>query len=254
VVFWQRNKKEADMKRESLSEEEKGLICVILEKSKLIAREKPLEIIDTAEFLGHFDSLEEGCLINGISNINPRKYGFHGRKFIGLFGHKDPEKRVRKIPENLEEIRNQKVVIDGKTRKIPVQFLTPPVHEAYEKMMTRMREDIGFDLQVKSGYRSPMCQFVIFLKSLKSNNFNLGKTFRMETLPYYCEHCHPINHAVDFITIDSFGPGESPVGFAGTDEYQWFIRRAKDYGFSQTYPKNNALGMMFKPWHWKYMV
>ncbi len=44
-------------------------------------------------------------------------------------------------------------------------------------------------------------------------------------------------------------------GFASTDEYKWLLNNAFKYGFVLRYPedKTSITGMIFQPWHWRYV-
>lgn len=45
------------------------------------------------------------------------------------------------------------------------------------------------------------------------------------------------------------------AGFSSTDEYKWLIENAHSYGFILRYPedKQDITGMIFQPWHWRYV-
>lgn len=53
--------------------------------------------------------------------------------------------------------------------------------------------------------------------------------------------------AVDIISASA--------GFASTDEYKWLTQNAFKYGFVLRYPddKTDITGMIFQPWHWRYV-
>lgn len=45
------------------------------------------------------------------------------------------------------------------------------------------------------------------------------------------------------------------AGFSSTDEYKWLTQNAFKYGFVLRYPedKTDVTGMIFQPWHWRYV-
>lgn len=45
------------------------------------------------------------------------------------------------------------------------------------------------------------------------------------------------------------------AGFASTDEYKWLTENAHNYGFILRYPEDKVetTGMIFQPWHWRYV-
>ena len=45
------------------------------------------------------------------------------------------------------------------------------------------------------------------------------------------------------------------AGFASTNEYKWLTENAHNYGFILRYPedKTDITGMIYQPWHWRYV-
>ena len=45
------------------------------------------------------------------------------------------------------------------------------------------------------------------------------------------------------------------AGFASTNEYKWLVANAHNYGFVLRYPedKTEITGMIYQPWHWRYV-
>ena len=71
--------------------------------------------------------------------------------------------------------------------------------------------------------------------------------------PTYRESEHSLGLAVDF----SDGTSSAPrMDFAETEEYQWLLENAADYGFILRYPedKTQETGMNYQPWHFRYVT
>ena len=67
----------------------------------------------------------------------------------------------------------------------------------------------------------------------------------MSAAPGYSEH-HS-GRAVDLTT-----PG-SPVleeAFEESDAFAWLRRRAPEFGFRMSYPRDNPHRVAYEPWHW----
>ncbi len=49
--------------------------------------------------------------------------------------------------------------------------------------------------------------------------------------------------------------GSASAGFSSTAEYKWLTENAFKYGFILRYPENKTdiTGMIFQPWHWRYV-
>lgn len=60
---------------------------------------------------------------------------------------------------------------------------------------------------------------------------------------------HQLGTSVDFITS---GLGGELEGFEHTSTYQWMRSNAHRYGFTLSYPPNNAY-YVFEPWHWRFV-
>ncbi len=59
------------------------------------------------------------------------------------------------------------------------------------------------------------------------------------------------------ISVDILTAGEEKVGlhFVGTDQYEWLMAHAADYGFVLRFPpgKKALTGVNYEPWHWRYV-
>ena len=184
---------------------------------------------------------DEEVLVKRIRDIKPISYGFKG-KYLG----------IQNIPRNLIAIRNQKYSVKNKTIRLETQYVPEPVFLAYKKLNKKLYKDIKRKLLIESGYRSPAYQVIIFLYFLNFYKFNFSKTAKRVVIPGYSEHCFPKRQAVDFMTIDGVPGDEHPLDFAKTIEYKRLLENANDFGFYQSYPRNNKLGVMFEPWHWQF--
>jgi D-alanyl-D-alanine carboxypeptidase len=113
-----------------------------------------------------------------------------------------------------------------------------------------MSDAIGKKVLVLYGYRSPARQVFIFFDILERiYNFDLDKTIRRVCFLDYSEHVCTKRQAIDFMTSD----GEKGDDFDKSEEYQWLQENAAKFGFSESYPKDNVLDMMYEPWHWAYI-
>lgn len=100
-------------------------------------------------------------------------------------------------------------------------------------------------LYIKSGYRSFKEQSAI--KSEYTVVYGAGTANQFSADQGYSEH--QLGTTVDFITI---GLGGELRGFDETKPYPWLLNNAHKYGFTLSYPKNNAY-YVFEPWHWRYV-
>ncbi|MBA4136627.1 MAG: D-alanyl-D-alanine carboxypeptidase [Opitutus sp.] len=150
--------------------------------------------------------------------------------------------RVRGLPLQREAIRLVLVgraPDDGKAVR-----LTPRAAAAWKKMRAAAETD-GMTLLPLSGFRSVARQTTIIRAKLKTGR-PLADILRFVAAPGCSEH-----HTGRAIDIGS--PDESEhfeAAFEKTKEYRWLKRRAGEFGFRLSYPKNNPHGIGYEPWHW----
>jgi D-alanyl-D-alanine carboxypeptidase len=162
-----------------------------------------------------------------------------------------PYQGIPKEAPDLVIIKGQKIkTADNKTSTIPPQFLPKEVHEAYQAMAAAMKKDIGKTLYVESGYRSAAYQLYLFISYLKNHKYSICETTRFSAWPGYSEHGWPPCQSIDFTNEQGINGQDNPAAFEGLEEYRWLLKRACDYGFELSYPKNSK--MAFEPWHWRY--
>ncbi len=142
------------------------------------------------------------------------------------------------VPERLAEIQAEYVLPAG--RKISIHddvapFLADLLEEATED---------GLNLRVVSGYRSFEEQ-----KNLKSSyvvTYGVGAN-RFSAEQGYSEH--QLGTTVDFGTV---ALPYANSKFETTPEFAWLVENADRFGFTLSYPKNNAY-YKYEPWHWRFV-
>lgn len=120
------------------------------------------------------------------------------------------------------------------------------IHSKVLPFLTDLLEDAkedGVDLITSSGYRSFGEQ-----KSIKNTYtiiYGVGaNTFAADQ--GYSEH--QLGTTVDFTTTNN----AALDGFEATPAYAWLQKNAHRYGFTLSYPKDNAY-YIFEPWHWRFV-
>ena len=146
----------------------------------------------------------------------------------------------------------QQVLKDGASTPLDPQYLPRPVLEAYRRMMEAMAKDLGKRLLVESGYRSPAYQLYLFLFYLPKHGWSVIETNRFVALPGHSEHGNPARQAIDFINEAGINGEDHPEEFEALPEYRWLQEHARRFGFTLSYPRDNAYHTSFEPWHWHY--
>jgi len=184
----------------------------------------------------------ERSLAEQIFAVDPQDLGFKGPF------------QSREKPANLVRVEPQKYRLRGEWQTTGVQHCPAHAYQDYLNLMAAMRRDLGKTLLIESAYRSPGRQaFGFLLYLVKTHDYSLEKTARLNALPGYSEHNHPGTTAIDFINEDGINgdePGQRAADFENLPEYQWLRQHAHKFNFHLSYPRDNALGITFEPWHW----
>jgi LAS superfamily LD-carboxypeptidase LdcB len=184
---------------------------------------------------------EEGILIKKIVSVDAKDYG---KKEI-FYG-------ITAVPKNIIAIKDQKYfsVEDKKFKKVAIEYLPATVFSAFKMMKEAMGKELGTSINVTSGYRSSAYQVVILFIVLFENKWNMFKTLRRVALPGCSEHGYPLRQAVDVAPEIGIKRLEN---FYKTKEYKWLLKNARRFGFYLSFPSGNKSGVMFEPWHWRYV-
>ena len=120
-------------------------------------------------------------------------------------------------------------------------YIRKDARDAYEKMAEAAKKDT-IDLIAQSGFRSRGYQARVIKRRMTE-----GKTFaqiiKFVAPPGYSTH--EIGNAVDLKAFTTT--------FAESKAYAWLKENAHNFGFSETYPKDNNR-LAWEPWHWEYQI
>jgi zinc D-Ala-D-Ala carboxypeptidase len=121
--------------------------------------------------------------------------------------------------------------------------LIAPAASAWRAMQARARED-GISLIVLSAFRNVQRQIELIEKKLKSG-MTIESILQSVAPPGCSEH-----HTGRAIDIGSDDHPTIEETFAQTRAFGWLTQHARDFGFVMSYPKDNAMGYVYEPWHW----
>lgn len=217
-------------------------ISTIVEKLKAMRNDMDLRIMSFDDLYALLTK-SEAVVIKKLLKLKPLDYGFKG-EFLG----------ISDVPNDLVRISDQKYVDIDEEKIIGTQFLPKSVFDAYTELNRAMKADIDEQVLVNSGYRSPSYQIVVFLEILKKNEYDVAETASRVALPGYSQHGYPQAQAMDVMpTRIPKGYAEDLESFTHTPQYKWLKTNAARFGFVESYPKGNDLGVIYEPWHWQYV-
>ena len=121
---------------------------------------------------------------------------------------------------------------------------------AFKEMQAAAKKD-GVNLTPVSGYRSSKYQVTVFKKKFKDSNGNevYPTDAQMKSrLKYSAPSGFSEHHTGLAIDIN-----DTEERFKDTKAYAWLNEHAHEYGFELSFPEDNAQGLGFEPWHWRYV-
>lgn len=132
--------------------------------------------------------------------------------------------------------------IDARRRK---HLLVPDAARAWQAMKLAAGED-GIVLELVSAFRTIEDQTAIIREKLE-RNMPMEIILTLSAPPGYSEH-----HTGRAVDINTPGCEEREEPFEHTEAFRWLARHAHRFSFSLSYPRGNALGFSYEPWHWCY--
>ena len=124
-----------------------------------------------------------------------------------------------------------------------MQRLTPDTAAAWQDMQSAARQE-GVTLLIVSGFRTVEYQASLIRKKINAGQ-SLSEILAVNAAPGFSEH-----HSGRAIDIAS--PGSRPLTeeFEETEAFVWLKKSALRFGFEMSYPRENAQGFIYEPWHW----
>jgi len=102
----------------------------------------------------------------------------------------------------------------------------------------------GVDVQLVSAYRSHDYQQQLLQRKLQQGQ-RLEEILLVSAAPGFSEH-----HSGRALDLTSAGCAPLSTEFADSDAHHWLQAHAANFGFIQSYPRDNVHGIAWEPWHW----
>ena len=127
------------------------------------------------------------------------------------------------------------------------------LHRTAAQKFRQMEADAkaqGINLAIISGFRSVETQNYLFFNIKERRVQDTAKRAEVSAPPGYSEH--HTGYAVDL------GDARSPAtnlqqSFENTAAFQWLDQNAAKYSFELSFPRDNAQGISYEPWHWRFV-
>ncbi len=102
----------------------------------------------------------------------------------------------------------------------------------------------GVELQIVSAFRSAEYQLGILKRKLERGH-SIDEILRVSAAPGYSEH-----HSGRALDLTAPGVAALEEEFEESSAFAWLSTNAQSYGFRLSYPRGNAHGIAYEPWHW----
>lgn len=147
-----------------------------------------------------------------------------------------------------EEVAKEDLVLCGKDCFNRDFYLIKKAFNAWNKLFERALAD-NIKLEVVSAFRSVVYQASLIEKKLLAGK-SIHDIITVNAPPGYSEH--HTGRALDITTPEE--KGVLTESFENTAAFKWLSKHGAYFGFSLSYPRGNAYGYIYEPWHWCYQI
>ena len=126
-----------------------------------------------------------------------------------------------------------------------VHFLLPEAADAWRAMKAAAQRN-GVDIHILSGFRSMARQGELIQVRL-DGGMAIADVLKILAPPGYSEH-----HTGRAVDVSTQGIKALQLEFESTPAFAWLNANAATFGFVLSFPRNNAAGYDYEPWHWCY--
>ena len=124
-------------------------------------------------------------------------------------------------------------------------LMIPAAAAAWQSMKEAARKD-GIVLEIVSAFRDVEEQAQI-IRDKQARGMAMEAILALSAPPGYSEH-----HTGRAVDINTPGCEAREEPFEDTQAFRWLVEHAGRFGFALSYPRGNALGFIYEPWHWFY--
>ncbi|MDC1215750.1 D-alanyl-D-alanine carboxypeptidase family protein [bacterium] len=126
------------------------------------------------------------------------------------------------------------------------------LHKSASKSFNKMQRDAlrdGVALVPISGFRDVEKQSKLFFDVANERGQSHLERAKVSAPPGYSEH--HTGYAIDVSSPEV--DHDLTESFENTESFKWLEKNAKYYNFEMSFCKNNATGVAFEPWHWRWV-
>jgi zinc D-Ala-D-Ala carboxypeptidase len=121
--------------------------------------------------------------------------------------------------------------------------------QAYQAMNAEAQA-AGITLVPLSAFRSVQEQEEVFFGVKQERSQTVRERAGVSAPPGYSEH--HTGYAID-LGDGAASASNLSTDFENTEAFKWLVAHAPKHNFELSFPKNNAQGVNYEPWHWRYV-
>ena len=150
------------------------------------------------------------------------------------------------IARNLHEYEEAKLLDIAEVGPEGREHLLEPVAAAAWRDLKKNASAVGVSLFIVSAFRSVERQTEI-IKRKYAAGLSISEILTVSAPPCFSEH-----HTGRAVDIGTPGGPALEIEFEVTPAFSWLSENASHFGFVMSYPRKNARGYEYEPWHWYY--
>jgi zinc D-Ala-D-Ala carboxypeptidase len=128
------------------------------------------------------------------------------------------------------------------------EYFDKEAGKALMKLIYTAREQGAWIVPV-SGFRDLERQKLLFKSQIAKKGSEVAAA-KVSAPPGHSEH--HTGYAID-LTDGQFPNQDITNEFINTKAYRWLTLHAQEFGFEMSFLQNNPEGVMFEPWHWRFV-
>jgi len=162
------------------------------------------------------------------------------RRELDALGIGDAIIAAKRLPFHAEA---ESLVVAETDARGRAHLLVPAAAQAWQDMKLAADGD-GIAIELVSAFRS-IEQQVGIIRNKLACGLPMDTILTLSAPPGYSEH-----HSGCAIDINTPGCAPTEEEFDATAAFSWLTAHAGRFGFMLSYPRDNALGFIYEPWHW----
>jgi zinc D-Ala-D-Ala carboxypeptidase len=144
------------------------------------------------------------------------------------------------LQDEAQELAVAEIGEDGREH-----LLAPAAAKAWRELRAAAQAD-GVSLRIVSAFRSVERQAELVQAKLARGE-SLAAVLAVSAPPGYSEH-----HSGCAVDLATEGAAPLEEEFEKTVAFRWLQANARRFGFSLSFPRGNAYGYAYEPWHWRW--